>query len=148
MYDLSEDPEKKDKPVDRTHELRGLLRTKTIDLYTQILKYQISLGKHYSHNQFYRLLRDIAVPDEWNDLGKNIKETESNIDSTLKILDYNSSQVIDRQLSILSDEMKEVATEVKVSWLAVICLLALIMFAESVSIRAHNDPSKGMLRSF
>ncbi|OKL61940.1 hypothetical protein UA08_02648 [Talaromyces atroroseus] len=113
MYELSGDPGKKDKPVERTRELRGLLRDKIIDLYTQILKYQIFLGKHYSHNQFYRLLKDIAVPDEWKDLCTDIKQTENDIDSALKTLDYNATHVVNRQLSILGDEVKDVVTEVK-----------------------------------
>lgn len=83
--------------------LENQLKDKSIELYCQVLKYQIHLARQYSRPAFFRLLRDCAVADEWLGMLTNLKETEATIDKILSTLDNRTLKVIGNKISNLQD---------------------------------------------
>lgn len=59
-------------------------QAKTIHLYSQILKYQIQLARHYSRPGFFRLLRKSLAVDDWVDMRTQLEKTEESIDKDLR----------------------------------------------------------------
>ena len=86
------------------------LRTKTIDLYSQILKYQIHLARQYSRAGFFRFLRDLFVVDRWKEMFGTLKETEESINKDLQILDIEALGNIDLNMSRLQGKADDILT--------------------------------------
>ena len=92
-------------------ELITSLKTKTVQLYTEVLKYQIQLAIHYNHGLFRRSLGDLVVSNDWKgmvaDLGnasKKINEDLSEQDRQAMTDEFaNLREKADQELSILKD---------------------------------------------
>ncbi|RAL12495.1 uncharacterized protein BO97DRAFT_58145 [Aspergillus homomorphus CBS 101889] len=108
IYDLSEHPEEKFAASKYIQDLHGQLRTQTIDMYTRILEYQIELIGHYSRNQFQRVVKDIAVPSQGIGIFSAIQKNEADANNTLRILDSGAIAGMDRQLSLLGEDIQKV----------------------------------------
>jgi hypothetical protein len=70
------------------------LRTKTVNLYSQIIKYQIYLARQYSRAGFFRFLRDLALADDWKAMLNTIKKTEESVVKDLETLDSGAIENI------------------------------------------------------
>ena len=53
------------KPTPQIQSLAIQLRTNTISLYSDILKYQMYIACQYSRAGFFRLIRDLVAADDW-----------------------------------------------------------------------------------
>lgn len=108
----------------QSSEDQGLLsrvKDKMIDLYSQSLKYQISLVAQYSRPSIKRLLRDAVLKDNWTVMLTNMKNTEDSITSDLGKLNQKIITSIDDQMSSLRqtvksnlDESRKAHEEIKV----------------------------------
>src|SRR3954464_6039786 len=87
----------------QTRNLYTQLRTKTIGLYSQILKYQIHLVYQYSRAGFFRYLRNLFIADNWKGMLGTLRETEKSIDKDLERLDSDALRSIDPKISRLQD---------------------------------------------
>jgi hypothetical protein len=77
------------------------LRRQTVELYSQILKYQIQLAVQYSRPRYFRLLRDIAVIDKWGDMLVALKKKKEDIDKILGAFGSKSLRAIENAVSEL-----------------------------------------------
>lgn len=64
--------------------LNESFQAKIIHLYSQILKYQIQLARHYSRPGLFRLLRNSVAVDDWADMRTQLEKTEESIDKDLR----------------------------------------------------------------
>ncbi|KAL3263244.1 hypothetical protein ABHI18_001938 [Aspergillus niger] len=92
-------------------ELLSQVKDKMIDLYSQILKYQISLASQYSRPSIKRLLRDIVLKDNWTAMYKDMRMTEESITLDLERLDQKTIASIAYQMSSLQKTVKVVLDE-------------------------------------
>jgi hypothetical protein len=88
--------------------LARLVRDKVISLYSQILKYQIYVFRQYSRAGFFRFLRDVVVADNWKEMLKALKETESAIRRNLTELDTNVLRQVNIEVSKLQEKANEI----------------------------------------
>lgn len=98
----------------QSSEDQGLLsrvKDKMIDLYSQSLKYQISLMAQYSRPSIKRLLRDAVLKDNWTAMLTNMKNTEDSITSDLGKLNQKIITSIDDQMSSLRQTVKSILDE-------------------------------------
>ncbi|KAK2781751.1 hypothetical protein FQN53_000435 [Emmonsiellopsis sp. PD_33] len=84
-------------------ELNTSFRTKTVNLYSQILKYQIQLSRQLSRPGIFRFLRDCVLADDWQDMLEGIKTLEESIDKDLATLGNTVLKTINEKISILRD---------------------------------------------
>ncbi|EER45012.1 predicted protein [Histoplasma capsulatum H143] len=82
-------------------ELNASFRAKTISIYSQILKYQISLSQQCSRSGLFRFLRDYVIADDWQGMLESIKGTEEDISRVLDSFDSRTLKKIDEQVSVL-----------------------------------------------
>jgi hypothetical protein len=108
-------------PSTEVRNLYEQLRTNTIDLYSQILKYQLHIARQYSRAGFFRFLRDFVALDEWKDMIGTLEKTEDNIRKDLRELDSGTLDTIALNVSNLQGKaddilikLKEVRREVEV----------------------------------
>jgi hypothetical protein len=105
MYDLSEHPEERFVAPPQIKELHVQLRDHTINLYTQILEYQIDAINHFSHSKLRRTAKNVASPSR-----RSVSDIETTADSaslTLQILDSGAMGSLGPQLSSLREDFKE-----------------------------------------
>lgn len=62
-------------------------KDKAIELYSQILKYQIQPAQQYSRLGLFRFLRDVVVADDWKVRVADLKKTEKRITKDLSTFD-------------------------------------------------------------
>ncbi|GLB01569.1 hypothetical protein AtubIFM57143_001252 [Aspergillus tubingensis] len=91
--------------------LLSRVKDKMIDLYSQFLKYQISLVAQYSRPSIKRLLRDAVLKDNWTAMLTNMKNTEDSITSDLKTLNRKMITSINNQMSNLRQTVKLILDE-------------------------------------
>lgn len=105
IYDLSDSPEERF-AAPQTRELHGQLRSHTIDLYTQILEYQVDVIDYFSRSQLHRVVKGFTYPLE----GKfsEIEKTAESASMTLQTLDSGAMATLDPQLSSLREGVKEI----------------------------------------
>ncbi|KAK2778994.1 hypothetical protein FQN52_002663 [Onygenales sp. PD_12] len=84
-------------------ELNTSFRTKTVNLYSQILKYQIQLSRQLSRPGIFRFLRDCVLADDWQDMLEGIKTLEESIDKDLATLGNTVLKTINEKISVLRD---------------------------------------------
>ncbi|EGC40965.1 conserved hypothetical protein [Histoplasma capsulatum var. duboisii H88] len=82
-------------------ELNASFRAKTISIYSQILKYQISFSQQCSRSGLFRFLRDYVIADDWQGMLESIKGTEEDISRVLDSFDSRTLKKIDEQVSVL-----------------------------------------------
>ncbi|EDN02269.1 predicted protein [Histoplasma mississippiense (nom. inval.)] len=82
-------------------ELNVSFRAKTISIYSQILKYQISLSQQCSRSGLFCFLRDYVIADDWQGMLESIKGTEEDISRVLDSFDSRTLRKIDEQVSVL-----------------------------------------------
>ncbi|OJD19429.1 hypothetical protein AJ78_00603 [Emergomyces pasteurianus Ep9510] len=82
-------------------ELNVSFKTKAVSVYSQILRYQISLSQQYSRSGLFRFLRDIVIADDWQGMLKSIKGTEESISKVLDTFDSRTLKIIGEQVAIL-----------------------------------------------
>ncbi|OCK75173.1 hypothetical protein K432DRAFT_274329, partial [Lepidopterella palustris CBS 459.81] len=85
-------------------DLNNSFKAKTIELYSQILKYQIQLTRQYSRSGLFRFLRDCVVADDWNIMLADLKKTEENINKDLRAFGSNTLKLIDDKVSELQNQ--------------------------------------------
>ncbi|EEQ83837.2 WD domain-containing protein [Blastomyces dermatitidis ER-3] len=89
-------------------ELNASFRAQAISIYSQILKYQISLSQQYARRGLFRFLRDCVIADDWQGMLESIKATEEGIDKVLDTLDSRALKMIGEQIAILRDNADDV----------------------------------------
>ena len=94
----------------QTQNLVTQLRTKTISLYSQILKYQVHLVHQYSRAGFFRFLRDLIVADDWNGMLETLRGTEESINKDLERLDSDALRNVDLKVSGLRGKVDDILT--------------------------------------
>ncbi|RAK84165.1 WD domain-containing protein [Aspergillus costaricaensis CBS 115574] len=92
-------------------QLLSRVKDKMIDLYSQFLKYQISLVAQYSRHSIKRLLRDAVLKDNWTAMLTNMKNTEDSITSDLETLNRKMITSINDQMSSLRQTVKLILDE-------------------------------------
>ncbi|OJI79582.1 hypothetical protein ASPTUDRAFT_48250 [Aspergillus tubingensis CBS 134.48] len=92
-------------------QLLSRVKDKMINLYSQFLKYQISLVAQYSRPSIKRLLRDAVLKDNWTAMLTNMKITEDSITSDLETLNQTMITSIDDQMSSLRQTVKLILDE-------------------------------------
>ncbi|XRM45016.1 hypothetical protein ABZX51_008117 [Aspergillus tubingensis] len=92
-------------------QLLSRVKDKMIDLYSQFLKYQVSLVAQYSRPSIKRLLRDAVLKDNWTAMLTNMKNTEDSITSDLETLNQKMIASIDDQMSSLRQTVKSILDE-------------------------------------
>ncbi|PMD14340.1 WD40 repeat-like protein [Hyaloscypha hepaticicola] len=100
-----------------SHQQRDLglqLRTKTIRLYVQVLKYQIYVARQYSRAAFFRLLRDIVVVDGWRDMLGAMKKTKKSIDEDLWTFDIGVVGKIDSKILQLQGKADDIFDDIQI----------------------------------
>ncbi|GAT30948.1 WD domain-containing protein [Aspergillus luchuensis] len=98
----------------QSSEDQGLLsrvKDKMIDLYSQILNYQVSLVAQYSRPSIKRLLRDAVLKDNWTAMLTSMKNTEDSITLDLERLNQKIITSIDGQMSSLRQTVKSILDE-------------------------------------
>ncbi|KAL3478561.1 hypothetical protein BJX99DRAFT_105023 [Aspergillus californicus] len=116
-------------------ELHQQIRTKLVDLYCEILRYQIQLASHCSHGGAFRLVRDIFAVDNWKEMRSGLEEMMNGIHASLRTIDSNTLVKVDAQMSQLQIKADEILTEItkvdrKVENLQREQLLATLQYAE------------------
>lgn len=108
-------------PLPHSQELCMQLRAKVVNLYSQILKYQVRLAHQYSRAGFFRFLRDLLVADNWKDMLVALQNIEEGTNKDLKTLDSGALGTIDLNVSKLQGKaddiligLSEVRSEVEV----------------------------------
>ena len=91
--------------------LLSQVKDKIIDLYSQILKYQISLASQYSRPSIKRLLRDVVLKDNWKAMYEDMQKTEESITLDLERLDQKTIASIAYQMSNLQKTVKVILNE-------------------------------------
>jgi hypothetical protein len=94
----------------QTQNLVTQLRTKTVSLYSQILKYQIHLVHQYSRAGFFRFLRDLIVADDWKGMLGTLRGTEESIKQDLQRLDSDALRNVDLKVSRLRGKVDDILT--------------------------------------
>lgn len=97
------------------------MRAKTINLYKEILKYQMRLAKQYSHSGLFRFVKDLAALDNWKNMLQSITKIDSDIKRDLEFLGGhvlkeigNRIEDLQRQMSASLDLITEARDEAKV----------------------------------
>ncbi|KKZ62642.1 hypothetical protein EMCG_03052 [[Emmonsia] crescens] len=88
-------------------ELNASFRAKAVSIYSQILKYQISLSQQYSRSGLFRFLRDCVIADDWQGMLESIKGTEEGISKVLDTFDSRTLKMIGEQVAILQNKADE-----------------------------------------
>lgn len=86
-------------------EIHASLKAKTINLYKEVLKYQMRLAKQYSHSSSFRFLKDSVAVDNWKDMLQSITEIDQNIKDDLEFLGGHALKTIDNKLENLQRQM-------------------------------------------
>lgn len=81
------------------------MKAKTINLYKEILKYQMRLAKHYSHSGLFRFVKDLAALDNWKDMVKSIAEIDGDIKEDLEFLSGHALKEIGNRIEDLQRQM-------------------------------------------
>ncbi|KAF7118472.1 hypothetical protein CNMCM5793_007993 [Aspergillus hiratsukae] len=90
--------------VERNHDIRARLRTKSVALYVQIIKSQMLVTCHYSRAGFFRFWRDVASVDDWKQMLADMIEAKQNIDEDLQALGQSLLGHVDAELSKLQEK--------------------------------------------
>ena len=109
------------KPTPQTQSLAIQLRTNTISLYLDILKYQMYIACQYSRAGFFRFIRDLIAADDWKGMLGSLKETDNTIGRDIKTIDSSALGTIGVNLTELQSKaddvlikLSEVRSEVEV----------------------------------
>ncbi|PGH09068.1 hypothetical protein GX51_00821 [Blastomyces parvus] len=71
-------------------ELRSAIKAKTLQLYSDILQYQIQLALHYDRGYFTRSLGDIAISNNWKSMTTDLENASDKIHQDLSEDDRNT----------------------------------------------------------
>ena len=109
------------KPTPQIQSLAIQLRTNTISLYLDILKYQMYIACQYSRAGFFRFIRDLVAADDWKGMLGSLKETENTIGRDIKTINSSVLGIYGVNLTELQGkaddiliELSEVRSEVEV----------------------------------
>ncbi|KAJ0413509.1 hypothetical protein BJY00DRAFT_58501 [Aspergillus carlsbadensis] len=86
-------------------ELGASLRAKTVNLYAEVLRYQIRLAKQYARSSFFRFIKDLAVPDDWKGIVSTITELDETISQQLSALGNHTLSEVDKKMEKLHEMM-------------------------------------------
>ncbi|KAJ5108770.1 hypothetical protein N7456_005445 [Penicillium angulare] len=107
-------------PSINTQELHEKTREKLVDIYSQVLQYQIFLIRQYSRVAVSRFVRDVLTIDGWVDKRDSIKKLEDAMNKDLCIINQDTVAKIDQHISQLQQKsdavlagMQEVQKDVK-----------------------------------
>ncbi|KAJ6032556.1 hypothetical protein N7540_003288 [Penicillium herquei] len=81
------------------NELEKLVRTKTIDLYSQILEYQIRLAVYLSQKQISRLFKNLTGSDDWKSKLASINQLAEDIGKDFQVKDKIQWTEIDAKVT-------------------------------------------------
>ncbi|KAI0601484.1 WD40 repeat-like protein [Biscogniauxia sp. FL1348] len=138
-------PTKKDSMLSTVYQLLLSLQSKTIELYSNIYRYQIRVILHFDRSTFSRYLTDLLVSDDWKGMVQSLKDTEAAINHDLQSLSSHTTIDIDKKLQGFWSEAKELyrmATE-SIKDTQVISLLSSLPVAHSA---AFNSLDRGRER--
>ncbi|KAL3441572.1 hypothetical protein BJX65DRAFT_245042 [Aspergillus insuetus] len=111
-YDRGRDDPSKFSLSTPISELHQQIRTKLVDLYCGILRYQIRLASHCSCGEAFRFLRDVFAADNWKEMRSHLEEMMNDIHNSLRTMDSNTLVKVDAQMSNLQSKADEILTEI------------------------------------
>ncbi|KAL4787297.1 hypothetical protein BJX76DRAFT_354244 [Aspergillus varians] len=111
-YDSQGDSSSKRSLSQSLWELHQQIRAKIIDIYSQILRYQIRLASQCSRGGGFRLVRDAFAVDKWNEMQNSLKETDKSIHEALKAIDSNMLMEIDTAMYKLQSKADDLIREI------------------------------------
>ncbi|EIT74723.1 WD40 repeat protein [Aspergillus oryzae 3.042] len=82
------------------------LRERTINLYSQVLEYQIRLTKQLSRSGLFQYMRDIATADDWKEMLTEIKRTDKSIEDILGDWSKKTVQEIHAEITSMKREVE------------------------------------------
>lgn len=89
------------------------LREQTINLYSQVLEYQIRLARQFRHTALARGIRDIVTADNWLEMATKIRQTDESIHTMLTEWSHKTIQHIDEVVSSLEEKLEESLSSIK-----------------------------------
>ena len=78
-----------------------------VDLYAEILKYQISAACHCERSTFQRLLRALPKLDDWQGMIQNIKMKDAACQDMTRIFDSQDQKLVNFKLQSLAEKNEE-----------------------------------------
>ncbi|KAI9934536.1 hypothetical protein MW887_000150 [Aspergillus wentii] len=88
--------------LEKDHNLHSQLKDQIVDIYAQILKYQIYLARRCSRNSTKSIFRDALALDNWEGMLETLQKTERNINEAVQKIDHKTLNMVDKK----ADEMK------------------------------------------
>ncbi|KAI1134357.1 WD40 repeat-like protein [Hypoxylon sp. FL0543] len=85
-------------PSESDHKLALSLQAKTIELYSNVYKYQIRVVLHFGRSTLGRYSRDLVVSNDWKGMIQKLKATETEIDRDQQSLSNHLIDKIDEKL--------------------------------------------------
>ncbi|OJK05044.1 hypothetical protein ASPACDRAFT_38612 [Aspergillus aculeatus ATCC 16872] len=127
----------------RELETLGLsVREQMVKMYKAIIRYQISLARHYEQLGLVRFLEDVAAPQDWAGMLQEIKDIEMSVTQHLSIMSTSTLAQIDGTLEMLQGKMGasyEVMNEVRDNTLTNKYLQFVQMLAPRIAPQARLD---------
>lgn len=74
---------------------------KTVDLYSQILRYQMRFARHLNLPFLGRVLTDLAARNDWVGMLTGVQNTEGSINTTLDVLDRDTLNKVNDGVTII-----------------------------------------------
>ncbi|KAJ5738087.1 hypothetical protein N7493_001242 [Penicillium malachiteum] len=85
-------------------ELERLVRTKTVDLYSEILEYQIRLAVYLSRKNIGRLFRNLTESDDWKSKLISVNQLAEDIGKDFKVKDKLQWTEIDAKVTGIEEK--------------------------------------------
>ncbi|KAI1487871.1 WD40 repeat-like protein [Biscogniauxia mediterranea] len=133
-------PINKDSKPTNINQLLLSLRSKTIELYSNVYKYLIRVILHFDHSTFIKYLSDLIVSDDWNGMIQSLKDTEAAIDHDVQSLSCHITMNFDKKLEGFWSEATELCRRVteSIKDTQVISLLASLPVAHSAAFNSSD----------
>lgn len=91
-------------------DLREAVRTKTVQLYSEILKYQIRVACQYARSAIHRIARNLVLADGWEAVLDGIKGIDQEIVHDLREVDADILRNIDEIVVGLQPQIEKMLT--------------------------------------
>ncbi|KAL2826401.1 hypothetical protein BDW59DRAFT_160926 [Aspergillus cavernicola] len=99
-------PQTSSSPTERIDRLTVSLREKIVNLYTEILRYQIRLVHQFSHSAVMQFFKDLTIADDWKEMLSSITETDRSITDDLRVLSGHTLRRIDTAVGELHSQIE------------------------------------------
>ncbi|OJJ95247.1 hypothetical protein ASPACDRAFT_47991 [Aspergillus aculeatus ATCC 16872] len=87
--------------------LAQTIRAQIIKLYANILLFQIRLARHYSRSSIFRILEDLAAPEDWKGMLQTIEGLDKGIRRDIEAMDSATFLDLDQRFETTSRELKK-----------------------------------------